>query len=123
MNFTEILDRAQDTTGLDKAQVEKALPAFLETLSLRLTDNEQKDLAAQLPRELKDTLHPTDPDVEKLTPDQFVKQFAQRADMSQEKAGKVVDGLWQTVAQAVSTGEAGDVTSQLPAELASLLKR
>lgn len=123
MNYTEILDRASDATGLDKAQVEKAVPAFLETLSLRLAEDEQQDLASQLPSELQDALHGTDPDVKKMSPDEFVSQFARRADLGQDTAREAVHGLWDTVAEAVSTGEAEEVITQLPAELASLFKQ
>jgi uncharacterized protein (DUF2267 family) len=122
MEFTQILDRAMTNTGLDQAQAEKALPAFLETLSLRLTDDEQRDLAAQLPEELKDTLHPTDPDVEKLSVDQFVAQFAQRAGLTEDTARGAMHGLWDTVAEAVSPGEGEQVITQLPAELAQVFK-
>ena len=95
MELTQILERATENTGLNQAQAETALPAFLETLSLRLTEDEQQDLAAQLPEELQGTLHATDPDVEKLSPDQFVERFAQRRDRPGRGAGggtRVVGG-------------------------------
>lgn len=123
MELTEILERATEHTGLDEMRVATAVPAFLETLSLRLTADEQRDLAAQLPDELKGTLHPTDPDVRKVSTDQFVSQFAERAGIDQDTALGAVHGLWDTVAEAVSPGQADEVISQLPAELAQLFRK
>jgi uncharacterized protein (DUF2267 family) len=123
MELTQILERATENTGLNQAQAETALPAFLETLSLRLTEDEQQDLAAQLPEELQGTLHATDPDVEKLSPDQFVERFAQRAGIDRDAALGAVHGLWEAVAEAVSPGEAEEVFSQLPTELAQLFRK
>ena len=122
MKYHELLSYVSTVTGMDKTRSEKTTRAFFETLSSRLTNDEAKDLASQLPEELKDTMHPTSPEVTKLSSDEFVTRFAKTADISNEQARDASKALWQTLKEAVTAGEVGDVKTQLPEDLNRLFE-
>jgi uncharacterized protein (DUF2267 family) len=122
MKYHEMLTYVSTTTGTDRARAEKITRAFLETLGQRLPNEEARHLAAQLPGELEDTLHPTAPDVKKLSSEEFLTRFARLADLSNEQAGDMAAAVWHALEQAVSAGEFEDVRSTLPKELIAALR-
>ncbi len=122
MKYHEMLSYVSTTTGADKAIAEKITRAFLETLGQRLPNDEARHLAAQLPEELKDTLHPTAPDIKKLSADQFLTRFARLADLSNEQASDMATAVWQALEQSVSAGELEDVRATLPEGFATAFR-
>lgn len=122
MKYHEMLDYVATTTGTDQARAEKTTRAFLEILAHRLPNDEADDLAAQLPEELKDSLHPTAPEVEKLSKDEFLTRFARLADLSNDQAPTMAKAVWQALEQSVTKGELDDVRSVLPEEFATALR-
>jgi uncharacterized protein (DUF2267 family) len=122
MKYHEMLGYVSTTTGADKARAEKITRAFLETLGQRLPNDEARHLAAQLPEELKDTLHPTTPDVKKLTADEFLNRFARLADLSSEQASDMAKAVWQALEESVSAGELDDVRATLPEDVAAAFR-
>lgn len=120
MKYHDMLAYASTVTGTDNARAEKITRAFLETLGARLPNDEAKDLAAQLPVELKESLHPTAPEVDKLTKDEFLTRFARSADLSNEQAPTMAQAVWQTLEQSVSAGELDEIRGILPRDLAAV---
>lgn len=118
MNYGEFvheLQRRGDFASSDDARA--ALTATLTALGERLTGNEAKDLAAQLPEELAEAL-PTRGPGERFGLDEFYRRVASREErdvnpaVAREHARVVLD----VVLNAVSRGERDDVLAQLPAE-------
>ena len=122
MTLHEILDTVSSAIGVDRGQAEKVTRAFLETLSLRLGSDEARELASQLPTELQDCLAPTDPEVSKLTPDEFIARFAQSAGLGPTEAVQAAHGVWDALNRSVTGGEMDDVRSQLPNELVDVFE-
>lgn len=122
MKYHDFLAYVSKTTGTDQARAELVTRAFLETLGQRLPNDEAKDLAAQLPAELKETLHPTAPEVDKIGPDEFLTRFARSANISNEQARDMAKAVWQALEQSVSQGELDEVRSVLPEDLVPVLK-
>lgn len=122
MKLHEMLGLVSNETGMDREQTEKVTRAFLETLTLRLGDDEAQELASQLPMELQNCLAPTQPEVEKLSPNEFVSRFGKTAGLDEARADQSARAVWRALREAVSAGEMGDVKSQLPSELNDLLE-
>ncbi len=120
MKYHDMLAYASTVTGTDNARAEKITRAFLETLGARLPNDEAKDLAAQLPVELKESLHPTAPEVDKLSKDEFLIRFARAADLSNDQAPQMAQAIWQTLGQSVSGGELDEIRGILPRDLAAV---
>ena len=120
MKYHDMLAHVSTVTGTDQARAETTTRAFLETLGSRLPNDEAKDLAAQLPDELKESLHPTAPEVEKISKDEFLTRFARSANLSNEQARDMAIGVWQALERSVSAGELDEVKSVLPQDLAEV---
>jgi uncharacterized protein (DUF2267 family) len=86
MKLHDMLDQVSDETGMGQEQTEKVTRAFLETLALRLDDNEARELAMQLPMELQNALAPTQPEIEKLSPDEFLSRFGGTVGLDEARA-------------------------------------
>lgn len=119
MNLHDMLDQVSAGTGLDREQAETATRAFLETLAVRLGNDEARQLASQLPLELQDCLAPTEPDVEKLSRAQFLARFREAAGLDEAGTNQAARAVWGAITDTVSPGEVADVKSQLPSELVS----
>jgi uncharacterized protein (DUF2267 family) len=122
MTFEAMLGRVAIAAGLEKSEAERATRAFLETLSLRLGKDEARELASQLPVELQDTLPPTRPDVEKISPDEFLSRLSDQAGLEPARAEQVAHAVWSTLQDSVSGDELEDVKSQLPDEFIELFE-
>ena len=122
MKYQDMLAYVTKTTGVDQDRAETVTRAFLETLATRLPNDEAKDLAAQLPTALKEALHPTAPEVEKIGPDEFLTRFARLANISNQQAPDMAKAVWQSLEQAVSQGELDEVVSVLPEDLVLVLR-
>lgn len=120
MQENEFLMRVQRRAGLDTVESARdASNVVLETLGERITAAEVEDLAAQLPQGLTDPLTWNEETAESLSTEAFVgrvddrtSENAQLADAGGEPLAKAV---LSTVDDAVTSGEAGDVRTQLPA--------
>lgn len=121
MKYHDLLTHVSATTGTDDVRTERITRAFLDLLAHRLPNDEAEDLAAQLPEELKDALHPT-PGVEDLSREEFLTRFAHLADLSHEQAGSTAKAIWRALEQSVTEGELDDVKATLPKELVMALR-
>ena len=122
MKLHELLGTVCDVAGVEQTQAEKVTRAFLETLAVRLSNDEASELAAQLPAEMQDCLAPTEPEIEKLSPDDFLARFSEAAGLDQARAEQAAHGVWEALNRTVAGGEMGDVRSQLPNELVDLFE-
>lgn len=122
MKLHDMLGQVSVETGMGREQTEKVTRAFLETLALRLGDNEARELAVQLPMELQNTLAPTQPEIKKLSPDEFLSRFAGAVGLDDTRADQAARAVWRVLKDAVSAGEVGDIKSQLPNELNDLFE-
>jgi uncharacterized protein (DUF2267 family) len=117
------MKEVRERSGLDKEQAEKAVRATLNTLAERLKGGEPKDLASQLPEELKETvlltagrgsgMHIPAPD--------FVEIVADRENAPPDEARKHIQAVMATLRDAVSEGEFEDVMAQLSPDYRELV--
>lgn len=122
MTYNEMLGQICENTGLQKEEADRATRAFFQTLAQRLGNDEARELASQLPTDLQDTLAPTSPDVEKFSTEEFLSRVAETSGLERPRAEQAAHAVWRTVNDAVSSGEMGDVRSQLPTTFVKLFE-
>jgi uncharacterized protein (DUF2267 family) len=92
----------------------------LETLGERLYRTEREQVAAQLPDELKPSLHKrardqnTRQDVERFPLEAFYHRVSARADVDHQHAITGAQAVMQVVRSAVSAGAWNDMVARLP---------
>jgi uncharacterized protein (DUF2267 family) len=116
--FTELVAGRADV-GFDKARA--LTEATLQTLAERISGGEARDLAAQLPEELKGALTSSPETAERFGVNEFVRRVAERAGVDEDTARKGIAAVMTTIRQAVTSGEFDDITSQLPQEFNTLV--
>jgi uncharacterized protein (DUF2267 family) len=120
MKYDEFIARVAENVGVSSAEAEKLTSATLETLAERITGGEARDLAAQLPLPLQNTLLPASEEAEGFSFNEFVRRTAERAGMDAGVAEIAVDAVLVTLRDAVTPGEFDDVLSQLPQDFKRL---
>ena len=122
MEYGEFIKQVQDRAELASAEAAAAaVRATLGTLGEMLSPKERRDLAAELPKELKDalTIWMERPAREKSRPhrfelEEFYHRVAARSDVRYPAAIKHSQAVMQTLQQAVSQGEITDAIRELP---------
>jgi uncharacterized protein (DUF2267 family) len=123
VRYEEFIKAVRERAGLDSDQAEKAVRATLNTLAQRLAGGEPKDLASQLPEELKEAVQLTtgagagDP----LSKEEFVHTVAEREGRPDEEAERDVRAVFATLRDAVTPGEWDDIEAQLGKEYRELV--
>jgi uncharacterized protein (DUF2267 family) len=121
MDSEEFEKKVSSGAGVPRDRSRELIRAVLETLAERLTGGEAKDLAAQLPKPMKEWLTPTGEQAERFGLDEFIRRVSERTRVPPEEARRVTQAVFATLRMAVTTGEFEDVMSQLPGEFRELL--
>lgn len=120
MTYRELIKKVQLYSGFSDQESENALVLFVKNLGARLTPDEQKDFASQLPAELKEAALTTETSRVK-TADAFIQLFCLEENIDEKHAKKQVMSAWRAIKDTVSEGEIQDIKSQLPRDLAAQL--
>jgi len=110
----QIQHRARLGTTEDAIHITRAT---LSTLGERLLEDEKKDLAAQLPRELQHYLEEVESG-QKFTLDEFIKRICDREGNKANDAMYHMRVVFEVLQEAVSAGEMDQVKDQLPEDFA-----
>jgi uncharacterized protein (DUF2267 family) len=121
VDYETFIDTEAQKAGLPKDQAETVAHATLQTLRDRISGGEAEDLAAQLPKPLKEDLHKNREQAEAFDVDEFVRRVSERAHVDPETARTGAMATLTTVRQAVTPGEFDDITSQLPQDYRELV--
>lgn len=119
MTKEEFLRQVRNRLGLtDEAEAEAATRSVLAALADRITRDEAKDLASQLPKDFGDLVRERSGPVQKMDMDIFVSRVQGDLDlMNRGDAERIIRGVFSVVKDAVSEGEWEDVVSQMPRDL------
>lgn len=120
MTYRELVKRVQHYSGFSDSESETALRLFIRKLSARLTMDERKDFASQLPSEVQD-LAMNEETSRARTSEDFIRQFCEEENIDAGRAKKQVMASWRAIKDAVSQGEIEDIKAQLPPDLAAQL--
>jgi uncharacterized protein (DUF2267 family) len=123
MQYGEFMRSVTERSGLDRDQAEKAVRATLNTLAQRLAGGEAKDLASQLPQELKDTVMLTTGAGQgaPMSLDEFLETVAQREGCPVDRARVHAQAVMTTLKDAVTDEEFEEVMTQLDKEYRQLV--
>ena len=123
MQYDEFIALVSERTGLFEGEAVALTRATLATLAERISGGEARDLAAQLPGPLQNTLLPTKEEAEAFSFDEFVRRVAERSGHDSSLSESEVMAVMATLRDAVTPGEFDDVLSQLPSEFHRLSAR
>lgn len=122
MNFDRFIGEVQHAARLPSVgEAIQATRATLTTLAERLADDEARDLAAQLPRELQRYIEEAleakgDPTGERFSLPEFFDRVAVREDADAQRAAFHARAVLSVLRRAVTPGAFDDVLAELPDE-------
>ncbi|HEX2773854.1 MAG TPA: DUF2267 domain-containing protein [Micromonosporaceae bacterium] len=122
MTYVGFLNAVAQRAGLPPEEAANITRATLETLAERISGGEARDLAAQLPEELRDYLRKDDELPQRLNASEFVHEVRARAGVDDQWASEGARAVFATLRDAVSVDELADVLSELPKDIQQLLQ-
>lgn len=120
MQYRQLVKRVQDYSGFSDSESETALRLFVRKLSARLTQDERKDFASQLPSDLQDMALTTETS-DVRTQEDFIRQFCDEENIEEGHAKKQVMAVWRAMKDALTPGQVKHIRTQLPDDLAEAL--
>jgi uncharacterized protein (DUF2267 family) len=127
MRYHEFINRVQDEARFgSKQEAVQATQATLATLGERLYRTDRDDLAAQLPKPLKEYLYEyvdagsTRQDAQHFSLEEFYNRVGARSRIRYASAVKEAQAVVEILKEAVSPGMLEEVLSSLPDEFTEL---
>ena len=119
MQYEEFLNRVQDRIGSAQPdEARRAITATLSTLSERISGGEAKDLAAQLPQELKEPVQRSGEEAEAFSLEEFLRRVGEREAVNADTAREHASAVVTVLREAVTGGQLDDIYAQLPQDTA-----
>jgi uncharacterized protein (DUF2267 family) len=122
--YPDLVARVGKLAGLDREQARRATEAVLETLAVRISDGEVKDLEAELPPDLRPALErglAESRAARTMSVDEFFASVAEREGIELEEAERHTRAVFAALRQAISGQEFTDMAAQLSSDYAPLL--
>lgn len=123
MQYEEFIEQVQERAELDtKDEAIKVTEATLETFGERLYRTERKNLGAQLPGKLEESLYRQQPperfreDTERFSLEEFYNRVSARAAIGYPEAVEQSQVVMGVIQEAISRGELKDIFDELPSE-------
>ncbi len=116
MNQKEFLESVTVRGRLSPQQAERLTEATLTVLADRISAGEAEDLAAQLPKGVRDWLVSKEEPAQKFDLEEFIRRVSERAAVDLDTATRGAWAVLSTIRRAVTTGEFEDMLAQLPKE-------
>jgi uncharacterized protein (DUF2267 family) len=130
MQYDEFIHRVQEYADLaTQEEAVQLTKAVLATLGERLYRTERDDLAAQLPKGLKEFLFvEQDPEhfrqeVRRFSLEEFYNRVSARTEVGRPDAINQTKAVMAVLQEAVSAGELADIMAELPNEFDALFQR
>ncbi len=123
MRYEEFVEKVQDRISPARPdEAERAVAATLDTLADRLSHGEARDLAAQLPEELKGVFQKAAGGAEGFSLEEFYRRVAKKEGVSIDTATGQASAVMAVLGEAISDDELEDIRSQLPQEFYHLFE-
>lgn len=123
-SYQAFLGALCEKTGWNRDFAEEAAVIVLGLLEHRISDDEARDLEAQLPDNLVELLHTGEPFTElpfrKLDLEAFIQTVEEKVGREGADGESIIRQVFEVVRERVSPGEVDDVVHQLPKELQAL---
>jgi uncharacterized protein (DUF2267 family) len=121
MKQDEFMTKVGQRADVSLETADALTAATLQALAERISGGEAKDLAAQLPAELKPHLTGADEPAQRFGAEEFVRRVAERAGTDPDRARAGVRAVFTTIRESVTSGEIDDIMAQLPKDFAELV--
>ena len=127
MQYDEFIQQVEENAGLKSSEeAVQATEAVLSTLGERLHRTEQSQLAAQLPRGIREFLTARQPletsksDIQQFTVEDFYDRVGARTNVRTAQDIRLTQAVMKVLTAAVSAGEIASITNGLPKEYEKL---
>jgi uncharacterized protein (DUF2267 family) len=120
MQKEHFLRRVQQYANIETREMgERLCNVVLGLLSVRLTEEERRDLISQLPWGIKEMLKVGEgKEVIKFHKDEFLERVMKEGQLENtEMAERAAKAVFKVLKEQITKGEADDVTAQLPKDL------
>ena len=121
MNQKEFLESVTVRGRLSPQQAERLTEAALTVLADRISAGEAEDLAAQLPKGVRDWLVSKEEPAQKFDLEEFIRRVSERTAVDLDTATRGAWAVLSTIRRAVTTGEFEDMLAQLPKEFGEFI--
>ncbi|KOG46701.1 DUF2267 domain-containing protein [Streptomyces decoyicus] len=122
MDDKEFFRAVANRTGFSRQEAADLTRATLETLALRLSSGEARDLALELPEPLRASLEQRGQgEMEVFGPDESIRRVGERTGLTEPEAARGVRAVLGTLHEAISRKEFDHAMSQLGKEYAQLV--
>lgn len=121
MNQKEFLESVTVRGRLSPQQAERLTEATLTVLADRISAGEAEDLAAQLPKGVRDWLVSKEEPAQKFDLEEFIRRVSERTAVDLDTATRAAWAVLSTIRRAVTTGEFEDMLAQLPKEFGEFI--
>lgn len=121
MNYELFVVRVQQRADVGRERAEALIQATLRTLAERISGGEARDLADQLPEELRAPLTGAEEAPETFGVEEFVGRVADTAGEDLGTAAAGARAVMITLREAVPRSDFDDITAQLPNNFIDLL--
>jgi len=111
-----------DRSMLSKEEAADLTRAVLETLAMRVSTGEVRDLARQLPEPLAEAVRGNGKGPERFDLNELIRRVSKRTGLNEAETTTGVRAVLLTLREAVDSKEFNDLMSQLPAEFSRLLQ-
>jgi uncharacterized protein (DUF2267 family) len=122
MEAREFYRTVADRTGLSKEEAADLTRAVFETLALRVSPGEVRDLAAQLPDQLAEAVRRNRKSPERFGLSELIQRVSKRTGLNEQETTAGVRAALTTLREAVEEPEFDHFMSQLPGEFTKLLE-
>jgi uncharacterized protein (DUF2267 family) len=119
--YERFIATLEQLTGLPWTRAERAARATLETLGERITGDQARMLAEDLPAELRSWLLSDGEDAQRFELGEFVRRVAEREEVEAETAERHAIAVFTALARLVRSDEMKRLAAQLPQEYRTLL--
>jgi uncharacterized protein (DUF2267 family) len=121
MDYAGFLTTVEREAQVSREEAERAARATLETLGERLSVGEARDVASELPGELRPALQ-TDTNAQPFHLDEFLRRVAEAEGVMPAEAERHARAVFAALGAAVSDDELADLASELPKDFGALLE-
>ena len=121
MKYDAFIGAVARRAGIPEEKAVALTHACLQTLAERITGGEARDLAAELPKELREQVRKSRA-AESFNLDEFHRRVGDRSGMDAATVRNASPAVLATLREAVSTGEFKDMASQLSRDFRQLIE-
>jgi uncharacterized protein (DUF2267 family) len=118
--YADFIGTVERKAELPHDAAEQAARATLETLAERISGGESRDIAEELPEELRGAMD-GDPAPQSFTTQEFFQRVQRREHVPIRDAERHVGAVFAALRETVGPDEIADLASELPRELEALL--